>query len=112
MARRGDWRGVHRRRDLGKGKAIGPHAQAGGVVAPDPSVGRMEGRTGHRPERRGAKGSKRKRARRPLLSLPAGSASSGDPSGPWTDPDTQPRKEPDPEGRVLAIVRPPYPASS
>lgn len=46
------------RRDLGKGRATGPRVQAGGMVAPDPRVGKNggEGRTGHRPKRRGAQG--------------------------------------------------------
>lgn len=44
------------RRDLEKGRAIGPLVQAGGMVAPDPRVGKNggEGRTGHRQGRRGS----------------------------------------------------------
>lgn len=51
LARQGDGR-----RDLGKGKAIGPREQAGGMVAPDPESreGRAGQATGRSEERRRA----------------------------------------------------------
>lgn len=100
---RGGGRGVQACGDAGKGEATGPGTQTGRMVGRGESAGQATGR--------GEEGSNRKRARRPHSSLPAGRASSGDPSAPWTDPDTQPRKNPVPARRVLAIVWPPYHAS-
>lgn len=65
-ATRGLERG-HGRRDLGKGKAIGPHAQAGGVVAPDPSVGKNGGQD--RPQAGAKRGEGQQEEARPQATL-------------------------------------------
>lgn len=94
---RGGGRRIQACGDAGKGEATGP----GRMDGPGPRVGR--GESAGQATGRGEEGSNRKRARRPRSSLPAGRASSGDPSAPWTDPDTQPRKNPTPAPGVLAI---------
>lgn len=72
----------------GRERQLGPASRQVGLWPPTPRVGKNGEQDRPQAGAKRGEGQKRKHARRPLSSLPAGRASSGDPSGPWTDPDT------------------------